>query len=482
MMGDITMTSYFTLIPELYLAGWALVFLLFCVYRLPRANSYLLIAGALVLTMTAALTCAGYNDKITVLNGMFISDRFAVMAKCLILAGSALALLLSSGWVKEGRPFEFVVLVMLSTLGMLLLVSANDLLTLYMALEMMSLALYVLASFSRDHAKSSEAGLKYFMLGALASGMMLFGMSLVYGFAGTTSFAGLATLFAPEHLVLSKGIVVGLILIIVGFCFKVSAAPFHMWSPDVYEGAPTPVTAFFATAPKVAAFAIFARLLMQPFGHLVDQWQQIIIFVSVASMLVGALAAIMQTSIKRLLAYSSIGHAGFILMGLAAGGQAGVQGMLIYLVTYIFMSAGAFGCVLMMRRDGHYVETIKDLSGLAQTNPLHALMLSVFMFSMAGIPPLAGFFGKMYVIIAAIDAGLVWLAVVGVATSVIGGFYYIKVVKVMYFDEAAPAFDAQPSRLLGAALFICTIFTLLFFLVPTPLVTQAGLAAQALLK
>lgn len=481
-MGDIGIMSYFTLIPELYLAGWAIVFLLFCVYRLPRANSYLLVAGALVFTMTGALAVAGMGEKSVVLNGMFIADRFAVIAKCLILAGSALALLLSSGWVKEGRPFEFVVLVMLATLGMMLMASAADLLIAYMALEMMSLALYVLASFARDHAKSSEAGLKYFMLGALASGMMLFGMSLVYGFAGTTSFAGLSKLFMAENVVVSKGIILGLVLMIVGFCFKVSAAPFHMWSPDVYEGAPTPVTAFFATAPKVAAFALLARVLLQPFGHLIDQWQQIIIFVSLLSMIVASLAAIMQTSIKRLLAYSSIGHAGFMLMALAAGNIAGVQAMLVYLATYIFMSAGAFGCVLMMRRHGHYVETIKDLSGLAQTSPLHALMLSVFMFSMAGIPPLAGFFGKMYAVIAAIDAGLIWLAVAAVATSVIAGYYYIKVVKVMYFDEAAPAFDAQPSRLLNAALAVSTLFTLLFFLVPTQLVVQARLAAEALLK
>ncbi len=366
-----------------------------------------------------------------------------------------------------------------ATLGMMFMISANDLLTLYVGLEMSSLALYVLASFQRDHAKSSEAGLKYFVLGALASGMMLFGMSLVYGFAGTTGFAALADVFSGAETI-SKGVTVGMILIIVGFCFKLSAAPFHMWAPDVYEGAPTPVTAFFATAPKIAALALFTRVLLSPFGHLIDQWQQIVIFASVASMLVGALAAIMQTNIKRLLAYSSIGHVGFMLMGIASGSVEGVQAVLIYLSVYIFMSAGAFGCVLLMKRDDEPVEDIKSLSGLAQTSPKMALALAIFMFSMAGIPPLAGFFGKMYVVLAAIKAGLAWLAVVGVVTSVVACYYYLKVVKVMYFDAPARTFDAPaPTLSIGVTLAACVTF--LFFLLPTPLVTHALAAAQALM-
>jgi NADH-quinone oxidoreductase subunit N len=280
----------------------------------------------------------------------------------------------------------------------------------------------------------------------------------------------------------SKGVVVGMILVMIGFCFKISAVPFHMWAPDVYEGAPTPVTAFFATAPKIAAMALFMRLMLQPFGDLLHQWQQVVIFMSIASMLVGALAAIQQTNIKRLLAYSSIGHVGFMLMALAAGSQAGVQAMLIYLAVYIFMSAGAFGCVLLMRRGGHYVEDIKDLSGLSKTRPIMAFAMAAFMFAMAGIPPLSGFFGKMYVVLAAIGVGLTWLAVIGVATSVIGGYYYIRVVKVMYFDEPAKAFDKQVPFMLAASTAICLAVTLFFFFTPTPVILEMRAAAEALLK
>jgi NADH-quinone oxidoreductase subunit N len=288
-------------------------------------------------------------------------------------------------------------------------------------------------------------------------------------------------LFAANA-VASKGVIVGMILIIVGMCFKVSAVPFHMWTPDVYEGAPTPVTAFFATAPKAAALLLFTRVMLQPFGPLVVQWQQVLIFVSLASMLVGSLAGIMQGNIKRLLAYSSIGHVGFILMGIVAGGVAGVQAILIYIALYIAMSAGAFGCLLMLRRDGKYIEDIKDFSGLAQTHPLVALLLSTFMFSMAGIPPLAGFFGKMYIVIAAVGAGFAWLAVLGVITSVISGFYYIKIVKVMYFDEALKPLDVETCMAVRLGVAISTLVTLLFFFIPTPLVTVAKSAAEALLK
>jgi len=482
-MGDIKVAHYSVLGPELYLAGWAMFLLLYGVYRIKQADYFLIFTGILILAITAWLVTGTFGGRIVVMNGMFIADRFAAMAKCLILGAGALVLLLSSNWLREenGRPFEFVILMLFATLGMMLMVSANDLLPMYMAIEMSSLALYVLASFTRDTAKSSEAGLKYFVLGALASGMMLFGMSLVYGFAGSTSFHDLGKLFA-QHGELSRGVIVGMILIIIGLCFKISAVPFHMWTPDVYEGAPTPVTAFFSTAPKVAALALFTRVLLQPFGELVTQWAQIIVFVSIASMVVGALAAIMQTNIKRLLAYSSIGHAGFMLMGLAAGNTSGVQAMLIYLALYIFMSAGAFGCVMLMRKGGHQVEDIKDLSGLGQTNPVAALVISIFMFSMAGIPPLAGFFGKMYIVLAAIAAGLEWLAVIGVIMSVISGYYYIKIVKIMYFDEPGKEFDKESGFLVRAGIGLSAAVTLLFFLVPTPLVMQAKAAAEALLQ
>ncbi|MEQ1789277.1 MAG: NADH-quinone oxidoreductase subunit NuoN, partial [Rickettsiales bacterium] len=406
--------------PEIFLLLSTIFLLLFGLYRAPHINAPFIVVSLLVLSFTVYMaTCSNIPSGVF-LNGMFSSNDFTVFAKILVLISGGLVLMMSSGFLCEdgGRPFEFIILMLFALLGMMLMISAADLLSLYMALEMSSLALYVLASFNRDHAKSSEAGLKYFVLGALASGMMLYGMSLVYGFAGSTSFVALGDLFNVNH-TLSKGVVLGLILMMVGFCFKLSAVPFHMWTPDVYEGAPTPVTAFFATAPKIAALALFTRLLLEPFAHAIDEWQQIVVFVSLASMLVGAFGAITQTNIKRLLAYSSIGHVGFMLMALAVGNQSGVQAILIYLSVYVFMSVGMFGSVLLMKRDGKSVENIKDLSGLSQTNPALAAVMAICIFSMAGIPPMAGFFGKMYVVFAAIEGGLTWLAVVGVCITVI---------------------------------------------------------------
>ena len=353
------------IIPEIFLLFSTIFFLLYGLYRQQQVRISLIIFALFALAWTLYLVVCPNIVSGVFLNGMFASNAFTVFAKILVLLSGGLVLMLSSGFLREegGRPFEFIILMLFALLGMMLMISAADLLSLYMALEMSSLALYVLASFTRDHAKSSEAGLKYFVLGALASGMMLYGMSLVYGFAGSTSFAALGELLAGQD-TLSKGVVLGLVLIMVGFCFKLSAVPFHMWTPDVYEGSPTPVTAFFATAPKIAALALFTRVLFEPFAHAVSQWQQVVIFVSLTSMLVGALGAIAQSNIKRLLAYSSIGHVGFMLMAQAAGNQAGVQAMLIYLSVYIFMSVGMFGAVLLMKRDGKSLENIKDLSGL----------------------------------------------------------------------------------------------------------------------
>ncbi|MFO0388417.1 MAG: NADH-quinone oxidoreductase subunit NuoN [Alphaproteobacteria bacterium] len=480
-LGDITMKSLHSTMPELFLCVSAIILLMYGVYCRAKADGMNQILALAVLALTMCFVVNNCAEPQTVMNGMFITDAFACFGKVLILGAGILVLLFSSGWLREegGRPFEFIILMLFATLGMMFMVSAADFLTLYIGLEMASLSLYVLASFQRDHAKSSEAGLKYFVLGALASGMLLFGISLVYGFTGTTSFDSLSALFGAGGEI-SKATIVGLIFIMVGFCFKLSAAPFHMWAPDVYEGAPTPVTAFFATAPKIAAFALFTRVLMQPFGELLSQWQQVVIFAAIASMLVGALAAIMQTNIKRLLAYSSIGHVGFIFMAIAAGSTEGVQAMLVYLALYIFMSAGAFGCVLAMRRGGEPVEDIKSLAGLSQTQPFMAALLAVFMFSMAGIPPLAGFFGKMYVVLAAVKADLIWLAVLGVATSVIACYYYLKVVKVMYFDTPAKHFDADAPFAFRAAMIAAVLVTALFFLMPTPLVTGAKAAADSL--
>ncbi|MDX1975456.1 MAG: NADH-quinone oxidoreductase subunit NuoN [Rickettsiales bacterium] len=482
LLGDIVVASLSAIKPELFLGLTALILLVHGVYRQQRCNTGLVWIAVASLVFGVYLLINGMGANWTVMNTMLAASNYTALAKILVLVSTILVLLLSEAWLSEGegKPFEFIILTLFSVIGMMLMISANDFLSVYMALELSSLALYVLASFSRDHAKSSEAGLKYFVLGALASGMMLFGISLIYGFTGSTGFETIKSLFSTPEAVASKGVVVGLVLVIIGFCFKLSAAPFHMWAPDVYEGAPTPVTAFFATAPKVAALALLVRILLEPFGALIDEWQQIIILVSILSMSVGALAAIMQTNIKRLLAYSSIGHAGFMLMGLAAGNQAGVQAILIYLALYIFMSAAAFGCVMLMKYDGHYVEDIKELRGLAQTRPLLALMLAAVMFSMAGIPPLAGFFGKFYIVMALVEAQLMWLAVVGVTISVISCYYYLKVVKVMYFDEPAKRFDVGIPCALRVSLLLSTVVTVLFFLVPSPLIQQAKAAAEVL--
>jgi NADH-quinone oxidoreductase subunit N len=380
--------------------------------------------------------------------------------------------------VKEGLArFEYPVIVLFATLGMLMMVSANDLMSLYVGLELSALALYVAASFARDDLRSSEAGLKYFMLGALASGMLLYGASLTYGFAGTTRFAGIAE--ALEAGPAPVGLVVGLCFIAAGLAFKVSAVPFHMWTPDVYEGAPTPVTAFFSIAPKVAAIALFLRVMTGPFAPAIAAWQQIIILISAASMLVGAFAAIGQTNIKRLMAYSSIGHVGYALIGLAAGDEAGIRGVLVYMAIYVVMNAGAFGCIVALRKGGVARERIEDLAGLSRTAPMLALAMAVFMFSMAGIPPLAGFFGKLYVFVAAVNAGLWPLAILGVLASVVSAFYYLRIVKVMYFDAAEAGPDARAVSL-SVVVAATGVATALFAVLPAPLLGAAAAAARSL--
>jgi NADH-quinone oxidoreductase subunit N len=396
----------------------------------------------------------------------------------LTLIGSAGALVLSLDWLAAERQqrFEYGALFLLSTLGMLVLISAADLIALYLGLEMMSLALYVVAASNRDNVRSTEAGLKYFVLGALSSGMLLYGASLIYGFTGTIEFAGIARATETGA---SIGLIFGLVFLFVGFCFKISAVPFHMWTPDVYEGAPTPVTAFFAAAPKVAGIAIFVRAAITAFPGIVHEWQQIVVFVSIASMALGSFAAIGQRNIKRLMAYSSIGHMGFALVGLAAGTSAGVQGVLVYMAIYVAMTLGSFAVILSMRRGGVFVENISDLAGLARTHPTMAFFFAMLMFSLAGIPPLAGFFAKFYVFLAAINAGLYTLAVIGVLTSVVGAFYYLMIVKTMYFDEPAQSFDNMPG-LLRLTLGVAGVVNLLFFAWPAPLLTAANAAAKSL--
>jgi NADH-quinone oxidoreductase subunit N len=364
---------------------------------------------------------------------------------------------------------------MLASVGMLVMISAGDLIALYLGLELMSLPLYVVAAIDRDSVRSTEAGLKYFVLGALSSGMLLYGCSLIYGFTGTVNFVGIAKASAEGGI----GLTFGIVFLFAGLCFKVSAVPFHMWTPDVYEGAPTPVTAFFASAPKVAAIALFVRAAITAFPGVVVQWQQILVFVSIASMVLGAFAAIGQKNIKRLMAYSSIGHMGFALIGLAAGTSEGVQGVLVYIAIYLAMTLGTFACILAMRRTSGSVEQIADLAGLARTNPAMAFFLAMLLFSLAGIPPLAGFFAKFYVFLAAIKAGLYALAVIGVLASVVGAYYYLLIVKIMYFDEPAPAFAPMRGEL-KAVLAISGLFVLLFFVYPGPIVDAAAAAAKSL--
>jgi NADH-quinone oxidoreductase subunit N len=416
----------------------------------------------------------------TAFNGQYVSDAFARFMKVLALAGAAFALLLALEWNRaEGiAKFEYPVLILFATLGMLVMISANDLISLYLGLELLSLPLYILAAFDRDNPRSAEAGLKYFVLGALSSGLMLYGMSLVYGFSATTNFVAIAAAL-DGGADAAPGVVVGMVFIIAGLAFKVAAVPFHMWTPDVYEGAPTSVVAYFATATKVAAIAVIVRVLSGPFGGLIDQWQQVMVLASAGSMLLGAFAAIRQENIKRLMAYSWISHTGFVMMGLLCGSEAGLRGVLLYTAIYLAMSLGAFAVLVAMRRDGRAVETVSDLAGLGRSDPAMALGMAVFMFAMAGIPPLSGFFAKLYVLLPAVQGGFLWLAVVAVGASVISAFYYLRVVKVMYFDAPAAAFGPRPLAvslvMAGAGL-----VTAGFFLMAGPMLAIAEAAVAAL--
>jgi NADH-quinone oxidoreductase subunit N len=464
-------------LPEVVLAGGAMLLLLIGVYGGRRSTALvnglaiLLLAavGVMVLVMPAGRHLA-FEDSLVV-------DDFARFMKLLTLGGSAAAIILSFDYSRRERLTkpEYSVLILLSTVGMMMLISANDLIALYLGLELMSLALYVVAAMNRDSVRSTEAGLKYFVLGALSSGMLLYGASLVYGFTGSVNFADIAKAAQQGGI----GLTFGLVFLFVGFCFKVSAVPFHMWTPDVYEGAPTPVTAFFASAPKVAAIAMFVRTTVVAFPGIVSEWQQIVVFIAIASMALGSFAAIGQRNIKRLLAYSAIGHMGFALVGLAAGTAEGVQGVLVYMAIYVAMTIGSFAFVLAMRREGGLVENISDLAGLARTHPTMAFLFGALLFSLAGIPPLAGFFAKFYVFLAAIKAGLYPLAVIGVVTSVIGAYYYLRIVKVMYFDEPVAGFVSMASSL-RVMLGIAGVANILFFVYPAPLLDAATAAAKSL--
>jgi len=455
---------------------------LLMVGALVARNTFRLISGAAVLALAVAawFVFSPFNGTQQAFGGAFVADGFARFAKLLVLLGSALTVVMSVDFFERERiaNFEFPVLVLLATIGMLFMVSAANFIALYLGFELQSLSLYVLAAINRDSVRSSEAGLKYFVLGALSSGMMLYGISFIYGFAGTTSFVAVA--HAVAHAGQNIGVIFGLVFLIAGLAFKVSAVPFHMWTPDVYEGSPTPITAFFSIAPKTAAMVLFLRVMLEAFPGALPEWRQIVAFVSVLSMFLGAVAAIGQTNIKRLMAYSSISHMGYALIGIAAGTAQGIQGVLIYLAIYVITNAGVFVCILAMRRGTEMIETIPDLAGLARTNPRLALAFAILFISLAGIPPFAGFFAKFYVFLAAIETHLFGLAILGVLASVIGAYYYLRIVKIIYFDEPAPAFEPAMGARLGVIAAGSSLFNLFFVIMASPLVNWSIAAAKAL--
>ncbi|WP_419758240.1 NADH-quinone oxidoreductase subunit NuoN [Acidisoma sp.] len=472
--------NWLVALPEIALALAAMAVLLAGVFAPPKGafllTSMLSLGGLLITAGLVIIAPHGLGY-----GGLFVADAFSRFVQVLILAGSALAIILSLDFNRQDEQlarFEFPVLILFATTGMMIMVAATNLMTLYLGLELQSLALYVIASFARDSLRSAEAGLKYFVLGSLASGLLLYGISLTYGFSGSMDFGHIEQALVSGRA--SVGLIIGMVFVLSGLVFKMAAVPFHMWSPDVYEGAPSSVTALLGSAPKVAAVALLLRVMMQPFGHLLPQWQLLVEIISIASMVLGSLAPIMQTSIKRLMAYSSIGHVGYALMGLAAGTASGTSGTLIYLATYIFMTLGTFGVILAMRRQGRSVEKISDLAGLGRNDGGLALAMSIFMLSMAGVPPLSGFFGKLYVFLAAIQSGLWTLAVIGVLTSIVGAYYYLRIIKIMYFDAPVSVFDRRSSSL-SFVVAASGIVTLFFILVAGPITAAAQAAASALL-
>ena len=422
----------------------------------------LLIASIITLNETFSI------DRVTLFNNSVVIDHMSSLMKIITLIGAFLVLVISSAYLKSFKIFkiEYPVLILSSVLGMMVMISSNDLMVFYMGLELQSLALYVLATFNRDQLKSSEAGLKYFVLSALSSGLLLYGCSLIYGFSGSTNFNVISSQLNSNEYVLTFGIV----FILVGLAFKISAVPFHMWAPDVYEGSPTSVTLFFTMVPKIAALTVFIRFLYVPFLNLIDQWQMIIIFLSIASMLFGAIAAIGQTNIKRLVAYSSIGHIGYTLAGLATGSNEGIQSSIIYITIYVLMNLALFSCLLMLKRNDQYYEDIDDLSGLSKNHPLLSLSLLVILFSLAGIPPLAGFFAKFYIFKAVIEQSMYFLAIVGLLSTVIAAFYYLRIIKIIYFDKEKEKYDEDHSLWLKFSLTFSTILILLYFIFPSQLI------------
>lgn len=478
-MDNLTFSSLAPILPELFLACAGMVLLVAGVLRGNQSTRFINRAAIFSFVIALFIMLGQKPEGVTILNGMFVQDQFTFFMKFLVMGGLMASLALSIQYLYQDQVvrFEYPILVLFAGIGMLLMISANDLLSLYMGLELQSLSLYVLAAIRRSHVKSAESGMKYFVLGAISSGMLLFGISLIYGFTGTTNFNLIASTLSAE---ISLGAVLGFVFLLSGLAFKISAVPFHMWTPDVYEGAPTSVTALFAIVPKVAAMALIIRLLFIPFAALNEQWFQIMWLLAFASMLVGAFAAIKQENIKRLMAYSSIGNIGYALIGIVAGGEAGLTSVLVYLTLYMVMTAGTFGIILCMRLEGVAIESISDLSGLSRHCPWLAYPMAVLMFSMSGIPPMAGFFGKFMVFQAAVESGLYVLAVLGVITSVVAAYYYLRIIKVMFFDDPAEKFDSGIEFPRKLVIGLSVLVVLAFILNPSSLVEMSQGAVASL--
>jgi len=463
--------------PELFLTVSLLVLLLVGVFK---TNSFAFVSkfSSVVILLTIPMIYINDNISVKLFSNNYLIDEFSSFLKILILGASAFALFFTNQYIKDNKidKFEYPILILTAILGMFVMVSSNNLIGLYLGIELQSLSLYVLAALNRDSIKSTEAGVKYFVLGALSSGLLLYGCSLIYGFTGSTNYYAIAENFTSSNLPLSFG----LVFIIVGLAFKISAVPFHMWTPDVYEGAPTSVTAFFALAPKVAGFGAIVRILYIAFGNILNEWQSILIFISVASMILGAVAAIGQSNIKRLMAYSSISHMGYALAGVATGINEGISSSILYIFLYVVMNIGSFVCIILMKRKNVYLENIRDLSGLSKNHPVIAFSFTVILFSLAGIPPLAGFFAKFYVFMAVIKSNLFALAIIGLITSVISAFYYLRIIKIIYFDPEQEKFDPITSKGIRFSLAFSTLLILFYFLNPSILNYFVSIASKAI--
>ena len=461
------MQTIIYILPELFLSI-AIMFLLMLGVFIKKSFKLVNLLAILSLLFAIALILNQPNEIIKIFNESYIIDRLAIFMKVLTLLFCFFVLLSSKDYIESNNidKIEYPVIILASTLGMILMISSYDLIIFYLGLELQSLCLYILASFKRDDERSTEAGLKYFVLSALASGLLLYGCSLIYGFTGSTNFEIISANLDEAN----TGAVFGIVFIIIGLAFKVSAVPFHMWTPDVYEGSPTSVTSFFALVPKIAAISVFIRFMYVPFVNLISQWQTIIIFLSIASMILGAVAAIGQSNIKRLMAYSSIGHMGYALAGLATGTNLGIQSTIIYLTIYLVMNLGAFGCIFMMKRENVFYENINDLSGLSKNHPMVALSFLIILFSLAGIPPLAGFFAKFYVFMAVIEVKMYALAIIGLVTTVVSAFYYLRIIKIIYFDKPKKPFEESYDWGLKISLILSSILILIYFIYPSILV------------